>query len=229
MTTNRVLERTRLSPSALRSSIFAVLIATASIALGQNESRWTANVGGGIGGGYTPLVGGISQKLNNGWHLRGGAGYKFTSHFSTTLQASYHGLGVSRAVLNEAKVPNGNAHLWSFTADPKIELRPYHGVDTYLIGAVGYYRRVVQFTRPTLQPVIIFDPFFGFFQGFIPADKVLGTIARGGIGGGAGAGFEFGVGPRGGNTKLFTEARYEYGATGAMPTRMVPVTLGIRW
>jgi hypothetical protein len=168
-------ERTRLSASALRSSIFAVLIATASIALGQNESRWTANVGGGGGGGYTPLVGGISQKLNNGWHLRGGVGYKFTSHFSTTLQASYHGLGVSRAVLNEAKVPNGNAHVWSFTADPKIELRPYHGIDTYLIGAVGYYRRVVQFTRPTLQPVILFDPFFGFFQGLIPADKGHGS------------------------------------------------------
>jgi hypothetical protein len=198
--------------------LFAALLGVGSIAVGQNESEWTANVGGGIGGGYTPLVGRISKKLNNGWHLRAGIGYKFTSHFSTTFQASYNGLGVSRAVLNEAQVPSGNAHVWSFTAEPKIGLKPYHGVGTYLIGAVGYYRRVVQFTRPTLQPVIIFDPFFGFFQGFVPADKVLGTIARGGVGGGAGAGFEFGMGSRSDNAKLFTEARYEYAATGAMPT-----------
>ena len=48
---------------------------------------------------------------------------------------AYNGLGVSNAVLREAQVPNGNAHVWSFTADPKIGLEPYHGVNTYLIGA----------------------------------------------------------------------------------------------
>lgn len=213
----------------VRTSILAVLLVAGSAAVGQSESPWTADIGGGIGAGFTPLVGGISKKLNNGWHLKGGIGYKFTSHFSTSFQASYTGLGVSKEVLNEAQVPNGNAHVWSFTADPKIGFKPYHGVATYLIGAVGYYRRVVQFTQPTLQPVIIFDPFFGFFQGLIPADKVLGTITRGGIGGGAGAGFEFGVGSHVGSAKLFTEARYEYAATGATPTRMVPVTFGIRW
>jgi len=143
-----------LAHSALRSAILVALLGIASTAGAQNEQHWTGNVGGGIGGGFTPLVGGISKKLNNGWHLKGGAGYKFTSHFSTTLELSYSGLGVGRAVLNEAKVPSGNAHVWSFTADPKIGFKPYHGVDTYLIGAVGYYRRVVQFTRPTIQPVI---------------------------------------------------------------------------
>lgn len=211
------------------TSVLVGLLGFASIAVAQNEQGWTANIGGGIGGGFTPLVGGISRKLNNGWNLRGGAGYKFTPHFSTTLEVSYSGLSVSRGVLKEAQVPNGDAHLWSITANPKIALKPSHRVDPYLIGAVGYYRRVIQFTRPTLQPVIIFDPFFGFFQGFIPADKALGTITRNGIGGGAGGGFELGIGPRSGNTKFFTEARYEYAATGAIPTRMVPVTFGLRW
>jgi opacity protein-like surface antigen len=231
MMLDRVLARRNacFSRAVFRTWLFAALLAIASVPAAQNESRWTANVGGGIGAGYTPLLGGISKKLNNGWHFKGGVGYKFTSHFSTTLQMSYHGLGVSKAVLNEAQVPNGNAHVWSFTANPKIGFSPHHGVNPYLIGAVGYYRRVVQFTRPTVQPGIIFDPFFGFFQGFIPADKVLGTIARSGVGGGVGAGFEFGLGSRGGNAKLFTEARYEYAATGAMPTRMVPVTFGVRW
>lgn len=205
------------------------LLGIACLASAQNEQRWTANVGGGVGGGFTPVVGGISKKLNNGWHWRVGGGYKFTSHFSTDLQVSYNGLGVNSAVLREAQVPNGNAHVWSFTANPKIGLHPSRAVSPYLIGAVGYYRRVIQFTRPTLQPVVIFDPFFGFFQGFIPANRILGTITRNGMGGGAGAGFEFGLGSRAGKAKLFTEARYEYAATGALPTRIVPLTFGVRW
>jgi len=45
---------------------------------------------------------------------------------------------------------------------------------------------------------------------------------RNGVGGGGGAGFEFGLGSRGGNAKLFTEARYEYAATGACPLEWCP-------
>jgi hypothetical protein len=221
-------QHTELRRLVLQTLVLITLVGLASIAVAQNEQHWTANVVGGIGGGFTPLVGGISKKLNNGWHMKAGAGYKFNSRFSTILQFSHNGLGVSRAVLNEAQVPNGNAHVWSVTADPKITFQTYHGVSPYFIGAVGYYRRVVQFTRPTLQPVIIFDPFFGFFQGFIPADKVLGTIARNGIGGGAGAGFEFGMGSRSGNAKLFTEAKYEYAATEALPTRRVRSVAPVR-
>jgi opacity protein-like surface antigen len=217
--------KTLLWSSRFRIPVLLVVLGMASLATGQTEQRWTANVGGG----YTPLLGGISNRLNNGWNMKAGAGYNVTPHFSMNLQFSYNGLGVSRAVLNEAKVPDGNAHVWSFTADPRIRFNTHHSISPYLVGAVGYYRRVVQFTRPTVEPVLIFDPIFGFFQGFIPADRVLGTITRNGIGGGAGAGLEFPLGSRGGNAKLFTEARYEYAATGALPTRMVPVTLGIRW
>src|SRR5690242_12210202 len=47
-------------------------------------------------------------------------------------------------------------------------------INPYVVGDVGYYRRVVEFTQPTLQPAVVFDPFFGFFQGAIPADRVLG-------------------------------------------------------
>jgi len=215
----------RLWPFQLRALLrLILLVGIPSLAMGQAEQRWTADIGGGV----TPLVGGISNRLNNGWNMKVGGGLNVTPHFSMNLQFSYNGLGVSRGVLNEAKVPDGNAHVWSVTADPRIRFSPYHSVSPYIVGAVGYYRQMVQFTRPALQPVLIFDPFFGFFQGFIPANRVLGTITRNGVGGGVGAGFEFPLGSRS-NAKLFTEARYEYAATGAVPTRIVPVTFGIRW
>jgi hypothetical protein len=213
------------SSVGLCALLLVVLFGFSSLATAQTERGWTAE----IGGGYTPLVGDLSHRLDNGWNLRVGGGYNVTSHFSTTAQFTYNGLGVSNSVLREASVPAGNSHVWSLGLVPRISLSPHHGINPYLIGTVGYYRRVVEFTRPTLQPVVLFDPFFGFFQGAIPANRVLGRITRNGIGGGGGLGFEIPLGTRAGKTKLFTEARYEYGATGAMPTRMVPLTFGIRW
>ena len=57
-------------------------------------------------------------------------------------------------------------------------LHPPGTVDPYFTGGVGYYRRTIQFTQPTVAPVDIFDPFFGFFffPTLVPANLVLGNI-----------------------------------------------------
>jgi hypothetical protein len=85
---------------------------------------------------------------------------------------------------------------------------------------------VVEFTQPTVAAAVIFDPFFGFFPVLLPADLVIGKVVRDGLGGNAGLGFQFPV-ARG--VKIFTEARFHYAAGGALPTRMVPFTIGIRF
>jgi hypothetical protein len=177
--------------------------------------------------GYSPLVGDISSRLNNGWHVTADGGYNFSSHFSTTLEYMYNGYAVSRRVLNEAQVPDGDAHLWAITVNPKLKLGTPDGSFTpYIVGGVGYYRRTIEFTTPVAVPVFIFDPFFGvFYNTLVSANQVLGDITRGGIGGSAGAGFEVKLGDSG--VKLFTEARYHYADTGRIPTRMIPVTFGI--
>ena len=56
--------------------------------------------------------------------------------------------------------------------------------DPYVVGGVGYYRRTIQFTQPTLVPVTVFDPFFGFLYGVTQANQVLGTLTQDGVGGG---------------------------------------------
>ena len=48
-----------------------------------------------------------------------------------------------------------------------------------------------------------------------------------GIGGSAGVGFSVPVGSSG--AKFFTEARYHYSNGGGIPTRMIPLTAGIRF
>jgi hypothetical protein len=202
-----------------------VLLAMSALAAAQNERPWSVSVGGG----YTPLVGRISNSLDNGWNAKIGAEFNVTRHFSIGPRFSWNGLGVSQGVLNEARVPGGDSHVWSLTADPRLRLAPFHHLNPYFVGSVGYYRRVVEFTQPTLQSVIGFDPFFGFFPGVIPANQVLKRITRNSVGGGGGFGFDFGLGHRVSNARLFTEARYEYAATGNIPTRMIPLTIGIRF
>jgi hypothetical protein len=118
--------------------------------------------------------------------------------------------------------------MWLITVNPKLMLHPHGTVDPYVVGGVGYYRRTVEFTTPAVVQVFFFDPFFGgFFNTLVPADRVLGDITRGGVGGSAGAGFDIKIKDTG--LKFFTEARYHYASTGSLPTRMVPVTFGIRW
>jgi hypothetical protein len=190
----------------------------------QDDHRFTFHGGAGV----SPLVGDVSTRLDNGWHIGFGGGYNFTRHFTTTLDYSYNGYGVSDRVLSEAQVPDGNAHMWSITVNPKLRLNPNGKFDPYVIGGVGYYRRTVQFTKPAIADVFIFDPFFGvFFETLVPANQVIGEITQDGVGGSLGAGFDVGLGHTG--LKFFSEARYHYADTGRIPTRMVPVTFGIRW
>jgi len=165
---------------------------------------------------------------DNGWHITVGGGYKFTPHFDTTLDYTFNGFGVSRGVLNEAQVPDGDAHVWSITVNPKLRLNPSGKVDPYIVGGVGYYRR--QFTLPSRPWWMCSSSihFFGvFFNTLVPANQVIGEITNSGAGGSLGAGFDMGIGNTG--LKFFSEARYHYADTGRIPTRMVPLTFGIQW
>jgi opacity protein-like surface antigen len=201
-----------------------ILQSFTSTGYAQDTHRFTFNAGAGA----SPLVGDISTRLDNGWNVTVGGGYNFSQHFAATLQYTYNGFGVNGRVLAEAQVPEGNSHLWSLTVDPKLRLTGTSRVSPYLVGGVGFYRRTVEFTQPALTSVFFFDPFFGvFFNTLVPAHQVLGDIRRSGVGGNLGAGLEVKLGDSG--VKGFAEARYEYAATGRIPTRIVPVRFGFRW
>ena len=181
-----------------------------------------------IGGGFTPLVGDVSSHLNNGWHMTGGIGYNVRGPLTIGVQFAFNGFGVNRSTLMKAAAPSGDSHVWSVSAEPRLELPFEHKLKPYVVGGVGYYRRTVNFTRPATQQVFFFDPFFGFvFPGVIGVNQVLSTVTRSGPGGSLGVGWSVKLGKAG--TEFFNEARYTYAATGSIPTRMVPVTFGLRF
>src|SRR5579872_4377741 len=145
-----------------------------ALAVAQSERPVEIN----IGGGFSPLVGNISNHLNNGWHVTGGVGFNAGRVFSIGPQFMYDGFGVPGAVLREAGAPSGNAHVWSISADPRLQL-PFPKFRPYLVGGVGYYRRTVNFTRPALISVTFFDPFFGYvLPGVVGTNQVLRSIRR---------------------------------------------------
>jgi opacity protein-like surface antigen len=210
--------------SALRSGalVFLLCLATA-LAVAQSERPVAIN----IGGGFSPLVGDVSSHLNNGWHMTGGVAYNVNSVFSIGPQFTYNGFGVSQSALKEAGTPGGDSHVWSITAEPRLQLPFAYKLRPYVVGGLGYYRRTVNFTQPALINVTFFDPFFGYiFPGVVGTNQVLKTDSQSGIGGNAGAGFSIKLGQ---GTEFFTEARYVYAATGDVPTRMVPLTFGLRF
>jgi opacity protein-like surface antigen len=213
------------SKAALNAGLLLLALAFFTISSSAQDShKFTADIGGGV----TPLTGAISDRLNTGWNFSASGGYNFTSRFSASIRYSYNGFGLSRLVLNEAAVPDGSARLWGITLDPKVRFSPGAPVSPYIVGGVGYFRRTVEFTQPTLTPTLLFDPFFGFvFPALVPVDQVIGTISRSGIGGNLGLGSDFRLGHSG--LKVFAEARYQYADTGRIPTRSVPITFGIRW
>ncbi|HJT01170.1 MAG TPA: outer membrane beta-barrel protein [Terriglobales bacterium] len=194
------------------------------LAAAQSERPVSIN----IGGGFSPLVGNMSSHLNNGWHMTGGVGYNVNDVFTIGPQFTFNGFGVSRSALREAHAPDGDANVWSITAEPRLQLPFAQRFRPYIVGGVGYYRRTVNFTQPALVNVTFLDPFFGFlFPGVIGTNQVLKTDTQSGIGGNAGGGFAIKLGQTG--TQFFTEARYHYAATGKVPTRMVPLTFGLRF
>jgi opacity protein-like surface antigen len=181
-----------------------------------------------IGGGFTPLVGDVSSHLNNGWHMTGGVGYNVRGPLTIGVQFAFNGFGVSRSALMNAAAPSGDSHVWSVTAEPRLQLPFAHRIRPYVVGGVGYYRRTVNFTRPAMQRVFFFDPFFGFvFPGVIGVNQVLSSVTRSGPGGSLGAGWSVKLGNT--DAEFFNEARYTYAATGTIPTRMVPLTFGLRF
>jgi hypothetical protein len=170
----------------------------------QEVSRFTFDVGGG----FTQPVGNTGRHLDEGWNVRGGAGFNFSQYVGVMIQ-------------------DGNVSVFSATLDPIVHLTPRSHFDVYLIGGGGLYRRTQEFTQPGLAAVTAFDPFFGFYTAAVPTTQVLSsyTVNKPGVNGGAG--IAFGSKWHG---KFFAEGRYHrIFMSNGLHTDYVPVSFGFRW
>jgi hypothetical protein len=178
--------------------------------------RWTFD----FGGGPTSVIGGSRDQLTNGWNINFGGGYNFTPRVGMILEFMNAGLGVTDAALQQNQATDGDAHVWSVTLNPVWRFRIGGPVGAYLIGGGGFYEREMIFD----EPVQVFVPSFGGGF-FVPGtETVRQTDDAGGVNVGGGITCNLGWG-----TKLFVEARYHHIFTSGGATRIIPVSIGLRW
>jgi len=182
---------------------------------------------GHIGAGFTVPTGDMDGRLAGRSHFQIGAGFSLLPLLELQGEYMHNTFGITRSALARINEPNGNAHVNSFTVDPVLHLHlPFTRLSARAMAGVGYYRRTVQFTQPTTALTTVFDPFFGVFTAAVPANLVVGSATRNGLGYNLGAALDYALA---GRLKLYFDVRYHDAHMAHGNTQMVPVTVGLRF
>ncbi len=193
------------------------------------------------GGGFNPPAGGAQQSyITWGGNFTVGAGYRFTNQFSTLLEYQLIDDKLPGALIAETGANGGDAHIWSFSLDPVVDLIPKATNDLYVTGGFGFYRKVTNFTDPEETEYCSY-----YYCGIGTVNQVVGHFSSNQGGWSIGGGYFHRMGGLYGDskTKLFAEVRYlevltpaettqpnGLGTTTvAADTKLIPVTLGVRW
>jgi opacity protein-like surface antigen len=203
----------------LFSGVAALVFTTVATAQESAYHKWNFN----MAGGYTVPTSSTGNQLEGSGNVSVGGGYNFSPSLGIVGEFDYSALGVSSATLNSLDVSDGNAHIWSLTANPIVRFPLGHRIGAYAIGGGGLYQRKLEFTSPTTAT--LFNPIFG--TSGVPADQVLGSLTSTVGGLDAGGGLTYSL--REGGPKLYVEARYNHAFTPGRGTDYVPVTIGVRW
>lgn len=204
---------------------FALSFGFASLCIAQEEDH---HFSASVGAGFTGIAGSDAGKLDHGGNIQVGAGYFFNRYFGVTGNFMFNWLGITRSELNLLNQPDGNARVYTFTADPTVRFRLGSRANVYFLAGGGYFRRTVQFTQPTLAATTVFDPWWGYFgPALISVNQVLGSVSSNS--GAVDVGGGLNIRPAKSGPYLYVESRYIHGFTSNSDTSVVPLTVGIRW
>jgi Outer membrane protein beta-barrel domain len=192
------------------------------------------------GGGVNAPTSDSSSYVTWGGNFTVGGGYRFNSHLSGLIEYQFIDDKLPGVLIGEAGATGGDAHIWSFTLAPVVDIFPKRTNDVYVTGGGGFYRKVTNFTDP--EEVEFCSEFFCSVG---DQNTVVGHLSSNQGGWNVGAGFTHRMGGiyGDGHVKLFAEARYldiltpavtsspnGLGTTTiAADTKLVPVTLGVRF
>ena len=171
-----------------------------------------------------------------GYNIRAGAGWNFTKRLGALLEYNFNRDKIPGSTLTELSIASnlgtpigGNVNTWSLTVDP-IFYQPFtKSYGGYITGGGGFYRKVTNFTAPSLACDF-------FFCQFVPQTVAHSSSNQGGLN--FGVGFYWKAFGEDSNTKLFTEARYVWVDSpvasnsdpfGSGTSSLLPVTFGIRF
>ncbi|HUH62933.1 MAG TPA: hypothetical protein VLZ50_08050 [Terracidiphilus sp.] len=235
------------SPALDESALPAAPAPSAGAAAGQSNAGNASNTGlkshlafeGGFGA-NAPAGGGQKNYITWGYNLTVGGGYQFNNHLSALLEYQFIRDKLPGKLIAETGAQGGNAHIWSFTIDPVFDLVPKASNDLYVTGGGGFYRKVTNFTDPEPSEFCTY-----FYCGVGYVNQTVGHFSSNQGGWSIGGGYIHRMGGMYGDSrmKLFAEVRYldvltpavttepnGLGKTAvAADTKLIPITLGVRW
>ena len=170
---------------------------------GSNKYAFLAGVG------LAQPIGNTSHYYNPSYSFQVGAGRNFNKNFSTLVQFDYDHLGLTGNTIGNQSLLyfgalnqglDGNAHVWSFTVDPSFNFYQHEGIGGYVVGGVGFYHKVTNFTLPATE-----ETYYGFEQVNENVDHYTSNAV--GFNGGVGITFKP---SRFASEKFYLEARYVF-------------------
>jgi hypothetical protein len=192
------------------------------------------------GGGASGPVGDSSNYITWGGNFTVGGGLHFNKRFSLLAEYQFIDDKLPGALIAETGANGGDAHIWSLTLDPVIDLFPKSDNSAYITGGGGFYRKVTNFTDPEEAEYCEY-----YYCGVTTENSVVGHFSsnQGGWNAGGGVTHRFGGTYNDGTMRVFAEARYldvlspasEIAPNGlgttavGAGTKLVPITLGLRW
>jgi hypothetical protein len=194
-----------------------------------------------FGGGFSAPIGNDSSANNGGpfitWggNFTAGGGLHFNKYLSLLAEYQFIGNKLPGSMIADVGTQGGNAHIWSFTLDPVIDLFPKRTNSVYVTGGGGFYRKLTNFTIPENVE---------YCDYWCEIDEVNETVYhfssnQGGLNLGFGITHRLGGINGDGKMKLYAEARYLFLNTPRLSantfpyavgtTELIPVTFGVRW
>jgi hypothetical protein len=207
---------------------------------GRAGHDWKSRLAFEAGAGFNVPSSDTSNYLNTGYNFTLGGGMRFSHGLSLLAEYQFLNDGLPSAIVAEAGANSGNAHIWSLTLDPVIDLMPKKKTSVYVTGGGGFYRKVTNFSSPQPTQYCTY-----FYCGIGYQNQVIGHFSsnQGGWNIGGGMTHRFGGMYGEGRMEVFAEARYlevmtpavttspnGLGVTSvAADTKLVPITFGVRF
>jgi hypothetical protein len=236
-TSNQLVAESGLGDGEALSLAAAALGSSAGSGAGQEEGggwkhgRFSAgHLAFEAAGGFNAPIGNDTPFITWGGNFTVGGGLHLSDRITALIEYQFIDDKLPGAFVAAGGGQNGDAHIWSFTADPVIDLFPKRANSVYVTGGGGFYRKVTSFT------VDVCCDFYGYL---VPEVANHFSSNQGGLNAGLGISHRLGGVYGDGKTKLFAEARYLFidtprfnTFTGPVPvgtTELIPVSFGVRW
>jgi len=177
------------------------------------------------GAGVTIPTGGTHAYFSPNYDFQVGGGRNFNKKLAAVLEFDWHAFGIQTSTLNNllaiynggnvqadlAEV-GGHGHIWSFTVGPQYTYYQGDKFGSYVIGGVGFYHKVTDFTTPETGEYC--DPYYGCYE--YQANATIDSYVSNAFGVNGGVGFTYKT-SRFSDLKIFAEARYVYTANQSRP------------